>query len=466
MKDIVEDYLNENAKLTISTDRMTAYLSLSPWAEGSAPEKQDLISFLNENEITTGIRAGSIEKMLKEKIFHKNVLIARGREKQDGDDGWLEYMVDVSERGAKPKILEDGTVDYRSIGELEVVEAGTVIAIYHPATSGVDGITVYGEESKARPGRQLPKMAGDGFTISEDGTTYVSTIRGRVCLKNKKLSVSKVYEVLGDVDYLTGNIDFNGDIIIHGAVAAGMRVRALGSLNINGHVEAAELIAGGDIVLKAGMQGAGTGSIYSGGNVEGRFFEQAKISALGSVVANSMLNCTVDAGDSIRVNGRFGAIIGGTVHALNMISATMYGNMSNVKTDVSVGVDPSITTELSKMHSELRVMEKDCKKLTDAIEKIDLFLQTQVSKELLNKKLSLSRILKDKRAEFMKLKQKREEWMEKVEISAHSRIVVDKMMHEGTILHINSASKTIRGESTYNVTWRFVDNEICMTSNL
>ena len=58
------------------------------------------------------------------------------------------------------------------------------------------------------------------------------------------------------------------------------------------------------------MQGAGTGSIYSGGNVEGRFFEQAKISALGSVVANSMLNCTVDAGDSIRVNGRFGAIIG------------------------------------------------------------------------------------------------------------------------------------------------------------
>lgn len=466
MKDAIETYLNENAKLTVSTDKMTAYLSLSPWIAGSEPEKQDLITFLNENEITTGVRVGSLDKMLKEKIFYKNVLIARGREKQDGDDGWLEYMVDVSERGAKPKILEDGTVDYRSIGEIEVVEAGTVIAIYHPATSGVDGITVYGEEIKARPGRQLPKMVGEGFVISEDGTTYTSTIRGRVCLKNNKLSVSKIYEVLGDVDYLTGNIDFNGDIIIHGTVAAGMRIRAMGSLSINGHVEAAELIAGGDVILKAGMQGAGTGSIYSGGNVEGRFFEQAKISALGSVVANSMLNCTVEAGDSISVNGRFGAIIGGTVRALNTISATMYGNMSNVKTDVSVGVDPSITTELSKMHNELRVMDKDCKKLEDAIEKIDLFLQTQASKELLNKKLSLSRILKDKRAELMKLKQKREEWMEKLEISARSKIVVDKMMHEGTVLHINSASKTIRGESTYNVTWRLVDNEICMTSNL
>lgn len=466
MKDVIENYLIENAKLTISTDRMTAYLSISPWAEGEEPTKQDLISFLNENEITTGLRVSSIEKMLKEKIFYKNVLIARGREKQDGDDGWLEYMVDVNERGAKPKILEDGTVDYRSVGELEVVEAGTVIAIYHPATSGVDGLNVYGEESKAKPGKQMAKMAGEGFVVSEDGTVYTSTIRGRVCLKNNKLSVSKIYEVLGDVDYLTGNIDFNGDIIIHGAVAAGMRIRALGSLNINGHVEAAELIAGGDVVLKAGMQGAGTGSIYSGGNVEGRFFEQAKISALGSVIANSMLNCTVDAGDSISVNGRFGAIIGGTVRALNTISATMYGNMSNVKTDVSVGVDPSITTELSKVHNEIRAMDKDCKKLSDAIEKIDMFLQNQVSKELLNKKLSLSRILKDKHAELRKLKQKREEWMEKVEISSHSKIVVDKMMHEGTILHINSATKTIRGESTYNVTWRLVDNEICMTSNL
>ena len=38
----------------------------------------------------------------------------------------------------------------------------------------------------------------------------------------------------------------------------------------------------------------------------------------------SVINCTVDAGDSIRVNGRFGAIIGGTVHALNMISATLH----------------------------------------------------------------------------------------------------------------------------------------------
>lgn len=466
MRDVVEHYLNESAKLTLSSDKMLAYISLMPWMDEEKPDGRDLTDFLEDQKIIEGLQKDNIKKMLEEKIFYQNVLVARGTEKQDGEDGWVEYLVDVNERGNKPKILSDGSVDYRSIGDIEVVEAGTEIARYHPATPGVNGVTVDGEVTKAKPGKQLYKLTGDGFVLAEDGVTYVSTIRGRVCLKNEKLSVSRIYEVPGDVDYLSGNIDFNGDIIVHGSVATGMRIRALGNISIDGHVEAADLIAGGDIVLKAGMQGAGKGTILAGGNVEGRFFEQAKISALGSVVANSMLNCTVDAGDSVRVNGRFGAIIGGYVRALSLVSATMYGNMSNVRTDIAVGVDASILSELAKVDNDLRLVQRDCHKLETAIEKIDVFLKSQVSKEILNKKLTLTRMLKEKRSEEEKLRAKKEEWAEKVEISAHAKIVVDKMMHEGTVLHINSASKTIRGESTYNVTWKVIDDEICMISNI
>ncbi len=466
MKDVVENYLNENAKLTVSSDKMLAYLSLMPWVEEEKPDERDLISFLEEQKITAGLQKDNIRKMLKEKMFLQNVLVAKGTGKQDGKDGWIDYLVDVTEKGNKPKILADGSVDYRSIGDLEVVEAGTEIAKHYPATIGTDGVTVDGEVLKAKPGKKLLKLVGDGFVLSEDGVTYISTIRGRVCLKNGKLSVSKVYEVPGDVDYLTGNIDFNGDVIVQGSVAAGMRIRALGNISISGHVEAAELIAGGDVILKAGMQGAGKGSVLAGGNVEGRFFEQAKISALGSVMANSMLNCTVDAGDSVRVNGRFGAIIGGYIRALSFVSATMYGNLSNVRTDIAVGVDASIMTELSKVDNELRSVTMDCQKLEGAIEKLDIFLKSQVSKEILNKKLTLSRMLKEKKAEEEKLAAKKAEWAAKVEISKNSKITVDKMMHEGTVLHINNASKTIRGESTYNVTWRIVDDEICMISNV
>jgi len=466
MRSEIEEYLTENAKVTVSVDHMLAYLSLSPWSEDTKPDVRELVSFLEEQGITTGIEKANLDTLLNEKIFYQNVLIAQGVEMENGKDGWLEYLVDVSEKNQKPTILPDGSVDYSSIGNIEVLEAGTVIAKYHPATTGVNGITVYGEEKKARPGRQLPKMHGEGFTISEDGTTYTTTINGRVFMKNGKLCVSKLYEVAGDVDNTTGNIDFNGDIIVHGTVISGMRIRATGNLTIEGHVEGAELIAGGNIILKTGMQGGGKGTVRAGGDVEGKFFEQVKVATLGTLRANSLLNCTVDAGDSVLITGRFGVIIGGYVRALNLVTATMYGNTSNVRTDIAVGVDSSVSAELAKVDSKIHEIEKDIQKLEAAVNKIDAALKAQMNKELLNKKITLARMLKEKQAEAEPMQRKKRQWMEKIERSAHSKIMVDKMMHEGTVLHINSINKMIRGDATYNVTWKLVDDEMCMVSNI
>ena len=158
MRDVVEHYLNESAKLTVSSDKMLAYISLMPWMDEEKPDVRDLTDFLEDQKITEGIQKDNIKKMLEEKIFYQNVLVARGTEKQDGENGWIEYLVDVSEKGNKPKILSDGSVDYRSIGDIEVVEAGTEIARYHPATPGVNGVTVDGEVTKAKPGKQLYKL--------------------------------------------------------------------------------------------------------------------------------------------------------------------------------------------------------------------------------------------------------------------------------------------------------------------
>ena len=38
MNEVIEDYLNESAKLTISADAMLAYMSLTPWADDEIPD--------------------------------------------------------------------------------------------------------------------------------------------------------------------------------------------------------------------------------------------------------------------------------------------------------------------------------------------------------------------------------------------------------------------------------------------
>ena len=42
---------------------------------------------------------------------------------------------------------------------------------------------------------------------------------------------------------ITGDISFEGDLIIHGNIAAGMALKATGSITVSGHVESAKIEA-------------------------------------------------------------------------------------------------------------------------------------------------------------------------------------------------------------------------------
>lgn len=64
---------------------------------------------------------------------------------------------------AKPKLLPDGSVDYWSVHSIESVTAGQVIAVYHPAVSGEDGIPVKGRPVPAKHGREQMPLKGKGF---------------------------------------------------------------------------------------------------------------------------------------------------------------------------------------------------------------------------------------------------------------------------------------------------------------
>lgn len=76
----------------------------------------------------------------------------------------------------------------------------------------------------------------------------------------------------GDVSLTTGDVSFMNDIHIHGNVLTGVTIRSeKGSIVVDGYVEASELHAAKDVVLKNGMQGSGKGKIVAGGSVSGKF---------------------------------------------------------------------------------------------------------------------------------------------------------------------------------------------------
>lgn len=90
----------------------------------------------------------------------------------------------------------------------------------------------------------------------DDEVTYTASMDGKIEMQNDRIVVLPVHEVSGNAELAEGNIDFRGDIVIHGNVESGVSIRATGSITIDGVAEACMLEAGKDIILRGGMLAA------------------------------------------------------------------------------------------------------------------------------------------------------------------------------------------------------------------
>lgn len=70
----------------------------------------------------------------------------------------------------------------------------------------------------AKKGKGLPPLVGRGFDKSVDGLTYTAAIDGKIERHKNRIIILPILEINGDVDVGTGNIDFVGDVVIHGSV--------------------------------------------------------------------------------------------------------------------------------------------------------------------------------------------------------------------------------------------------------
>lgn len=172
-----------------------------------------------------------------------------------GTDGRVMLTVDLEE-DRKPLEKADGKVDYKDLVRLRNVLKGKLIAKIIPAQPGKLGMTVTGDELAFKAGKEAHFKIGKNVLIDNDGTSMYAAIDGLVTLTdNGKINVFPVYEVNGDVDYSTGNIDFVGTVVIRGNVLSGFTVKSAGDIRVVGGVEGAELISGGSIEITGGIIG-------------------------------------------------------------------------------------------------------------------------------------------------------------------------------------------------------------------
>lgn len=454
-----EDFLLDSC-LTISEDRMKAVLNLSPMSDmEKEPTIQDIVRVLKHQDVKQGVHRDAIYEMLEKKEYHQDVVVAEGKQAVDGEDGRFLYYF-RKELKRKPKVLENGSVDYKSMELFEVVEKDQLIAEYQPATAGMFGYDITGRLLSPKKGRELPPLRGQGFTMTEDKKKYYSLMDGIIELgEDGTLDVRNMYTLTGNVDASTGNINFDGDVNIMGNVEAGFVVTATGNVVVDGHCEGGKICAGKDIVIRKGCQGQGVGEICAAGAVTGQFFESTKISAGENVVASYLLNCNVKCAGKLLVEGKKGVIIGGYTCAKQGINCFGIGNVAEIRTVIEVGIDKEdmsayqeLLKQIEKVNAGLKTCENALNKFMGQPERDE---KTANLCERLTKTLYMQ---KKKKKELLIERQKK---MEQLTRQKGARIIVSGSVYPGTLIYMNAdpfAVKSIR----HNVQFIKQDNKIDM----
>lgn len=306
------------------------------------------------------------------------------------------------------------------------------------------------------------------MVIGPDEVSLYAAIDGILTKTERdKINVFPVYEVNGDVDYRTGNIDFVGTVVIRGNVLTGFRVRASGDIRIVGGIEGADIETDGSIEITEGILAGGKGVVKAGKTVKSSFIQEGNIIAGEDViVSQSIMHSNVMAGRNVECMGAKGLIVGGNIQAGEKISARIIGNSTSTATELAVGVNPELRQKLAQLRTEVRTLVINLDKTEKALALLDqLAAAGQLSTERLEMRAKLNATKKQNLETETQLKEELLEIEKTLEDTQTACVEVKNAIYGGTKIVIGRYTKFIK-ERSERVRFHYSEGDITVSSFL
>jgi len=471
-------------EILVSDDKLKARMTLTPNYGGKELTIGVIQKAIKDKEVTWGlVPVEQIDELLAKGVC-TDVVIAEGMYPVDGIDAQFKSMMPDMHHERKPKIDENGMADYRELGDIPVVFKDSVVMQRTPPIEGKKGCDIYGEVIMPKVGADTPfsKDMTGVYINPDDENQLLSSVTGQPVAVPNGMTVSAIL-TLKTVDFSTGNIRFDGAIVIKGDVTDGMNVYALediviegsvinasvksmGSLHIKGGVTGnSELFANADIQIKNGAQGSqdqteeekaqNTGKIVARNSVVIGFAENFHIEAgVDIVISKYAMNSQLMAGNKIFAGGKNGSkkssIMGGSSSALMQIKAVIVGASSGIKTHLQVGLNPYMQKRLVEMKNDLVAKQSEEKD----IKKILAFLGDHPEKSNEQTMAKLHRALSKLTIDIKATKLELQELMDSFSVIDNARVVVDRGVFIGTEVQIGNTfwkAEDNRGKSTFTL---------------
>jgi len=401
-------------EVSITQGGLVASVKVVPLsAEVSSISMSDLQGALQDAGVTHGIWNEVLHQIVEEKSLNKWVTVAKGEQPGEGKDGYVLYH--FNKDGHRAKLTEDrrGRVNIKDMNLIQNVVKGDVLCELVPPETGNSGISVKGEEILGKVGAPAKLPSGKNIETSPDGNKLLAAIDGMVVWSDSEVIVEPIY-VVDKVDSSTGNVRFNGSVVVNGEVGDGYEIHAQEDVTVAMSVGRVVITSGGNIKISGGILGQEKAQVTAQGSIRAKFIQDAHVKAMKEIVVEDYIrNSEVTAGGPIIVKSPQGWISGSTVSSEAWIYCHTIGHVASpVDTQLIIGHNPALFHE-----------REQCKQ--DLLERITDFLKLQAS-------LGKLRIMKTKGALSPQQEDLYKKILDAVETVKHNLYTLDARIHELT----------------------------------
>lgn len=444
--------VKERITVDISDDELRAFITLCVEEDefsgaGKANLFKEIIRKLNEKRVTFGIKNSVL---LGNLCNNKQILVAEGIPPADGKDSVIK-MYELTE--AKPEVKEDGNVDHYELNLINRVNIGDWLGERHDPTMGTPGKTVKGNTILCAKGNMLP-IFYDPSTVREEYSNGVTTlyakINGAVHYDGDRVSISNHLEITSNVDFKTGNIDFDGFLTVKGSIEDSFSVEASRDIEILGDFglgSVKDIISReGSIFIKGGIAGKNKSVIRSRKNIFTKFVSDTTLICDGSVhIGFYCLNSNIRAKEVIMDSPK-SQIIGGNIEADIKVTASIIGSSSEKRTIIKVN---GFDRKALKESVEKLIVEIECYKeeLAKAKQEVSVYSSTSgLSKD----QIIAYEIIKNRYFEIRDrlkiLEDERKALTGYLKTAGEGEISVLKRVYPNTLIEIKGKGKEVNKE--------------------
>lgn len=453
-----------NSPLSITKDKLKAYYTIHPTKFGKIPGYTDIQETLQTQSIIAGVTQKKLEEQLSKidpaKPKAVRLLVAQGKEPVHGHEEFYIPLINIEKKSGELK--SDGSIDYKETGSIIQIVKDQEVLQRVPEVKPVDGYDIYGDKSYAEMRQHDGYYKGENFVQSgHDENIFVSSIDGCLSVEKRVISVLPIVIIPGDVNYESGNIDFNGSVHVKGSVLPGFSIKAQGDIIIEKSVEDAFIDAEGDVTVKMGIVGKENVKVTCQGKLTAKYILNSTVECSGEIIIeDSIINSTVFSNDKISVISKHGKIIGGSTTALNNITLNVAGSPNETsKTSLFVGRNLFIEKELAEINKEITKIREEVAEIIRRLKQNFGEAVFENPKEFISilppvKKKNCLLLLKELSDKNKILKTRTDESkavQEKLKLEIEPTIIIKNRVYPGTEINVKKSVKKIEEKPLDNV---------------